>query len=70
MYMYLSLTEHVLVHVHNIGKIIIQYIVNFSRSKNLCEFPDLHVFLFGKIIVVSIPDNVLQSQIHKKHYEN
>ena len=33
---------------------------------NLCEFRDLHVFLFGKIIVVSIPDNVLQSQICKK----
>ena len=36
---------------------------------NLCEFRDLHVFFFGKIIVVSIPDNVLQSQIRKKNYE-
>ena len=37
---------------------------------NLCEFRDLHVFLFGKIIVVSIPDNVLQSQIRKKNLQN
>ena len=37
---------------------------------NLCEFRDLHVFLFGKIIVVSIPDNVLQSQIRKKYLRN
>ena len=37
---------------------------------NLCEFRNLHVFLFGKIIVVSIPDNVLQSQIRKKNLRN
>ena len=37
---------------------------------NLCEFRDLHVFLLGKIIVVSIPDNVLQSQIRKKYLRN
>ena len=42
MYMYLSLTEHVLVQVHNNGLIIIQYIGNFF------ELRDLHVFLFGK----------------------
>ena len=64
--MYLSLTEHVLVHVHNNG--IINYTVyrEMFVLLNLCEFRDLHVFLFGKIIVVSIPDNVLQSQICKK----
>ena len=37
---------------------------------NLCEFRDFHVFLFGKIIVVSIPDNVLQSPICKKYLRN
>ena len=35
-------------------------------SLNPCKFRDLHVFLYGKIIVVSIPDHMLQSQIRKK----
>ena len=47
MYMYLSLTEHVLVHVHNNGIIIIQYIEKFLNFVVVFLFANFEIYMYS-----------------------